>query len=984
MTHTNTAVAEGAPLFILYSSLAIAWTLHYERFRMIARAVRDDYPSYDALRLGPPIFNPVSVFGYGPIATSAAQNIAILGRSRNSQINNLCNTAAALFPEGIDRTSWQEVEGGREPGPDCFTEYVFTTHPVDRIKMDPRIQNTSDHRKLLLVFSRSPKNSIGHVMMSAANILEGVRRESPFRATSSLVSNAVGSYSEANARIRAIDYKKDCISKMKGVRTLTYSEFTDELSSLRHDSDVPWTGDERVKEMFNMQVSFAVQLLDIISSSTSIKARSRNVALSYSHHFEERITEQGIMSYASKFCEEMRSDFEVKLLRQGVCKHGQIINAPEVSAAEFEETLRSVTNLFMTLEPKNPPVAIVPSEAKDLDLPTKLAHMALKNLGMNRSIDLSNTSRESLGQRDQQFRSMRSHVTSVSRKARSAMERCMFFKRKSVTPTPITAEDLARTNLIQSGEARYASKSQSKVGLSQDMSIMAANDCELEVNTALWHNMSQLKACSILRRFQHGVAIACDDNFKIYLRKDRHKRGVDHMATKYRHCEGNKFRYITHIICAEDPSTLVVFRKGVRMVSAGGRYSVGDMEVIFHDVPEVVRISCDCYPPALVYIHDDIPFLFKDVKKVDDEGRVCDQRNWQFDLGKRILFQDTLFISELRQVLLDDNVLQAFSTLSISVGIVHSCKILCDTIVELVTDDYPTIKKVSKRPEVLFQYILKDSAMKNLAATRGYMSAIIQGTTDGISMYNAVMSVFPQAQVVPEPIQKKSRREEQEVSKEKPSLESMWDCMDSGDLFGEESESDDEDAYMDIGEGLGRFEEQFGIDSEQVDTEAMVLEDDQELEIVIDLPPVIYQCPLVYKACAKVIRCSSLAHTERSKSKGIPLVYMNPEKIWNYCPVSGEGSEDLKELSCEAVHWADCLKNSGFSMVERLITEDVMKVVSRGNKLFMYKEDVFGGSEKITDPEEAKRILHYEAMSEIREEEARTARFSSTAESWDV
>jgi len=72
ISSSNQAIKEGAPAFLIIMALAVAWAVHYEKFRVIEKAVKGEYISVDPLYLGPPVFEPCSAMLAGPWATSIA------------------------------------------------------------------------------------------------------------------------------------------------------------------------------------------------------------------------------------------------------------------------------------------------------------------------------------------------------------------------------------------------------------------------------------------------------------------------------------------------------------------------------------------------------------------------------------------------------------------------------------------------------------------------------------------------------------------------------------------------------------------------------------------------------------------------------------------------------------------------------------------------------------------------------------------------
>jgi len=989
LTSTNTAVAEGAPMFCLLSSLAISWTVHYERFRMSELSYRNEFPSHDCLRLGPPVFNPIGVFGYGPHAIVAATNVSVHRRNRDEQIDLLCNIAAARYPEGVDRSSWTAETVSEAPDRTMFTDYVFTTHPVDKILNDDRISELVDERQLILKLATCPRLSIGDVLMNALAIMSGMRRESPFRATSSLVANASCAFAIENLRISAVDYQKDNISIVRGSRRLTFAEFIDELSESRHDYRVEWKGDKAVRDAFARKVESAINLASMLSTASKwVKRRPRAMDQSYTHEFETAVKPEAVLSYAAKMNPSLMSDIHFSLLIEGV--YSQSFNIPTEPSYVLDEVTRSVTNLFSTLNPKNPPPALVPSECRDADLTTKLAGMAVKNLGYNRSAEMT-AQGKAIGLRaNPKFTGLSDTVPRIAHVARTAMDKALRFSSEiGSLPCEIPHSLLSSLSLRLCNDetlTSFMSSAPSKNILVKEIELLATHGCRLLLNSDQVTLLAKLKGAGIMRRFMKGIAVACETNLSMYRRKDKMKKPIDYVATKVRRSVGPKFVHELHVLSDLDPAELVVSRKSSKMRRTKGSLMIGDMEVFFHPFPDFIKPSAFCYPPCLGFVASDIPYILSDLRQVDDSTREFIHIEPSVAISKPDSDPGGMFDIELGIVMRSREICEALGTSFISDGIVSSLRTLAECISKSRSSVYTSLNAFRDDKALIEYKLLSDDSFVKEVASQGYMSAVIQSTTDGMSIKNAVDMVLGVEQDYEEEEEYEPAEDEPVAGKRKYSMFEMISMME--DAQDEESEEEMEsEADSDLQDALGlegapNMQMMGETDDDIVDDED---EEPEEIVEVMDMRRKVYEAPTVYKACVKAIRAAALDLANRNKRRGRSIVLVTPAMIATYAFMEETDRPLVKYLASESVQWMGCLNLPEHLDTRAVIFDDLVKEIKNPGDRFVVASRDRNVGVTIADKKAAREFLYkIKIDAEARVRTRSGIKYNSLQEMWFI
>jgi len=218
MSKSNQACSEGAPLFVLFTVLAFSYSAHFEKFRIIDKVVKKEYPSKNCLTLGPPIFYPTISFTFGALPT-----IACFWNVNGTLKEKISALATSMMPSEVllNSVNW-DVSNTDELEAYVMTEYINNTHPASRESKEVRLKMIENNMSINQMIDTIAYPTVASVIVDSLSVVSSSITENPYKPTSTLYAHASTAFAIDNRRI--IAHTKDGATK-----NLNLEEFYEEI-----------------------------------------------------------------------------------------------------------------------------------------------------------------------------------------------------------------------------------------------------------------------------------------------------------------------------------------------------------------------------------------------------------------------------------------------------------------------------------------------------------------------------------------------------------------------------------------------------------------------------------------------------------------------------------------------------------------------------------------------------------------------------------
>jgi len=591
LSRTGGPYSEGAPMSVLFTALAVSYEAHYDKFRVLDRAVKGEYLSNDIFNLGPPIFYPSVAFVFGPLALAVSQ-----WHVDDSIENRAMASITSIIPEATLAQSsiWGNQSDETRA---CFkeTSYVNSTHPLSRESRDIRFNKVASNKTVLDMASASFNGSMASAIMHSLSALRSVNNANPTNAVSTLYSVASTSYAKENRRMIAYDVDMNDLGK-RSSRKLNMQEFHEELAT---EKELPTF---RYKSILVTNlvtaVSNCIRAIGSLSRTVNLeRCERRNIM--YVAPFSDKVETNEVVTaqLATELFLDDAAGIRAYYLLKGVHLEGD--KDEGANYLDIIEKIEITRYVVAKVDWKGYP-RMVTNDVSPGDAMEAAVTVALNNIGMRCKADDSSAAAGA------SFVSV--FDVALSEKLPELSSICSLCIRDTlagVEPSgaiPRSVSDLFNIGIVD-GVAQL------KEIAAQHYKAIFKISCGFVANKFYWSDLkvvvSSGDAANILRRMHDGMAVAREKKVILSARG----RNVQYIGVRTRTYDVDTRSY-TH--------TATIFTSNRKDVTGLSRISgsmeveskdfihqrdvsvgmIGDMEVRVYDMPVVVGSSIRYFPPA--------------------------------------------------------------------------------------------------------------------------------------------------------------------------------------------------------------------------------------------------------------------------------------------------------------------------------------------------------------------------------------------------
>jgi len=386
MNSTNQAVIEGAPLWTMFTALAVSWACHYERFRMIEEAIAGNFPTKKILMLGPPAFFPTIAYALGGSATVGAVDSIRAGSSIIDSAYRAVASLAARAPDPTRDYAWADDQRAPTEG-FRTTRYVMASAPIVKlVKCEALPPRSAPSVRFLDYSVVAHRLSIAGTILPAIRAVQDSLSQDAFKTSSILVAEAATQFTLEKQRVVAVETMIGANGRSTSTRTLTYLAMIEEMKSADMTADPSVDVLARLAAVSNLVKSSyaaleAIRAMDVVTTLTVAK---RTTAMTRSYYVEDRVGEQTILSYAVEMAApSVKGSVTAAALREGVVVGKPSLLVDDASEADVAEALMAGRRVALGADTRISSPAIVPAEVSMLTREELASVLASANIGFS-------------------------------------------------------------------------------------------------------------------------------------------------------------------------------------------------------------------------------------------------------------------------------------------------------------------------------------------------------------------------------------------------------------------------------------------------------------------------------------------------------------------------------------------------------------------------------------------------------------------------